>query len=114
MASIASPPRTFRFSTSGTTLIHIDFLVTGVVMTFLGPMLPILSARWSLPDVKAGDLIFAEFFSSMFGMLLSGVLVERVGYRLTLILGLVLMASGMIMPASGPFLLGTISVCIFG
>jgi fucose permease len=114
MASIASPPRTFRFSTSGTTLIHIDFLVTGVVMTFLGPMLPILSARWSLPDVKAGDLIFAEFFSSMFGMLLSGVLVERVGYRLTLILGLILMASGMIMLASGPFLLGTISVCIFG
>jgi len=83
-------------------------------MTFLGPMLPILSARWSLPDVRAGDLIFAEFFSSMFGMLLSGALVERVGYRLTLTLGLILMAVGMIMLASGPFWVGVISVCIFG
>ena len=114
MASTTSPPRTVRFATSGTTLIHIDFLVTGVVMTFLGPMLPILAARWALADVKAGGLIFAEFFSSMFGMLLSGVLVERVGYRLTLILGLVLMASGMAMLASGPFWVGVISVCIFG
>ena len=114
MPAAASPPRTARFATSGTTLIHIDFLVTGVVMTFLGPMLPILSARWSLPDVRAGDLIFAEFFSSMFGMLLSGALVERVGYRLTLTLGLILMAVGMIMLASGPFWVGVISVCIFG
>ena len=80
-------------TTSGTTLIHLDFLVTGIVMTFLGPMLPILSTRWSLSDVRAGYLIFAQFFSSMFGMLLSGWLVQRIGYRLTLIIGLVLMAS---------------------
>lgn len=114
MSSAASPPRTARFVTSGTTLIHIDFLVTGVVMTFLGPMLPILSVRWSLADVRAGELIFAEFFSSMFGMLLSGVLVERVGYRLTLILGVILMAAGMTVLASGSFWVGVISVCIFG
>jgi hypothetical protein len=35
-------------------------------------MLPSLSARWSLSDAQSGSLIFAEFFSSMFGMLLSG------------------------------------------
>ena len=64
-------------------------------MTFLGPMLPALSARWSLTDEQAGYLLFAQFFSSMFGMLSSGPLVRRVGYRMTFIIGLLLMACGM-------------------
>jgi len=83
-------------------------------MTFLGPMLPILSARWSLTDSGSGTLFFAQFFSSMFGMLLSSILVQRWGYRLTLILGVLLMASGMILLSSGPWLLGIASICILG
>ena len=114
MSSTATPPGTVRFATSGTTLIHIDFLLIGIVMTFLGPMLPILATRWSLSDVRAGYLIFAQFFSSMFGMLASGLLVGRIGYRLTLISGLVFMSAGMITLAFGPFWLGILSVCILG
>jgi fucose permease len=114
MPSSVSSPRTIPAATSGTTLLHVDFLLTGIVMTFLGPMLPILSARWALTDAKSGALIFAQFFSSMFGMLLSGVMVERVGYRLTLILGLLLMAFGMAMIAFGPWLLGITAICILG
>ena len=101
-------------STSGTTLVYLDFLLTGIVMTFLGPMLPVLSSRWLLTDEQAGYLIFAQFFSSMFGMFSSGPLVVRIGYRLTLILGLVLMASGMALLVSGPWLLGMIAVCVLG
>src|SRR5216684_311158 len=101
-------------STSGTTLVYLDFLVTGIVMTFLGPMLPVLSARWSLTDEQAGYLLFAQFFSSMFGMLSSGPLVQRIGYRLTLIIGLLMMASGMALLVSGPWLLGMIAVCVLG
>lgn len=114
MASAPSLARTFPVITRGTALIHIDFLLTGIVMTFLGPMLPTLSARWSLSDAKSGSLIFAEFFSSMFGMLLSGVLVQRLGYRLTLIIGLVLMPSGMVLLAFGPWPLGIFSICLMG
>ncbi|MBV9339656.1 MAG: MFS transporter [Acidobacteria bacterium] len=93
---------------------HVDFVLTGIVMTFLGPMLPALSARWSLSDAQSGSLIFAEFFSSMFGMLLSGVLVQRLGYRLTLITGLVLMPSGLVLLAFGPWLVGIFSICLMG
>lgn len=114
MASTASSPRVIPVATNGVVLLHIDFLLIGIVMTFLGPMLPNLSARWSLSDAGSGGLIFAEFFSSMFGMLSSGFLVQRVGYRLTLIVGLVLMAAGMALLASGPWLLGISAVCIFG
>jgi fucose permease len=102
------------FSTSGAALVHLDFLVTGIVMTFLGPMLPFLSARWSLTDEQAGYLLFAQFLSSMFGMLASAQLVQRIGYRLTFLIGLLMMASGMALLASGPWLLGMISVCVLG
>jgi MFS transporter, FHS family, glucose/mannose:H+ symporter len=113
MSSI--PPREkSAFTTDGTVLLHLDFLVTGIVMTFLGPMLPILAARWSITDAKSGALIFVQFFNSMFGMLLSSILVQRLGYRITLIIGLLLMASGMILLASGPYLLGVVSVAILG
>ena len=104
----------FPLVTTGTVLLHVDFLLTGIVMTFLGPMLPILSARWALSDARSGSLIFAEFFSSMFGMLLSSVLVSRVGYRKTLIIGLLLMPTGMVLLAFGPWLMGIASICIFG
>src|ERR1700756_5206358 len=106
--------RTVPFTTSGTVLLHIDFLLTGIVMTFLGPMLPILSARWSISDEKSGTLIFVEFFTSMFGMLLSNTLVQRRGYRVTLIVGLLLMSLGMFLLASGSYWSGILSVGILG
>lgn len=114
MASSVSVPKRVPVPTNGIVLIHVDFLLTGIVMTFIGPMLPILSARWSLTDARSGSLIFFQFFSSMLGMLLSGVLVQRVGYRTTLIAGAVLMALGMALLASGPWLLGIAAVCILG
>jgi FHS family glucose/mannose:H+ symporter-like MFS transporter len=100
--------------TNGTMLLHLDFLLAGIVMTFLGPLLPSLSARWSLNDTQAGSLIFAEFFSSLFGMLLSSLSVQRLGYRKTLIIGLVLMSLGIAFLAFGPWLWGIVCICIFG
>jgi MFS transporter, FHS family, glucose/mannose:H+ symporter len=114
MNSTASPARQFPVVTSGTLLLHVDFALTGIVMTFLGPMLPSLSARWSLSDAQSGSLIFAEFLSSMFGMLFSSVLVQRRGYRQTLMWGLLLMSCGVVLLAFGPWLMGILSICIFG
>ena len=101
MASSVSAPKRLPVATDGIVLIHADFLITGIVMTFIGPMLPILAARWSLTDAQSGSLIFVQFFSSMFGMLVSGLSVQRLGYRTTLIIGSLLMASGMALLASG-------------
>jgi len=101
-------------TTDGTVLLHLDFLLAGIVMTFLGPMLPGLSARWSLNDAQSGSLIFAEFFSSLFGMLLSAVSVQRIGYRKTLIIGLVFMIFGVALLAVGPWFWGIACICIFG
>lgn len=112
----SGPPAKGKFpiTTDGTVLLHLDFLLAGIVMTFLGAMLPSLSARWSLNDAQSGSLIFAEFFSSLFGMLLSAVSVQRIGYRKTLIIGLVLMIFGVALLAVGPWFWGIACICIFG
>lgn len=114
MASTVSVPKRLPVATNGIALIHVDFLITGIVMTFIGPMLPILAARWSLTDAQSGSLIFVQFFSSMFGMLVSGVSVQRQGYRFTLIAGALLMASGMALLASGSWGMGILAVSILG
>ena len=114
MASSVSVPKRLPVATNGIMLIHADFLITGIVMTFIGPMLPILATRWSLTDAQSGSLIFVQFFTSMFGMLASGVSVQRRGYRFTLIVGALLMASGMALLASGSWGMGIVAVTILG
>src|SRR5215475_7587125 len=114
MNSTAFPAKKFPIATSGTVLLHIDFALTGIVMTFLGPMLPSLSVVWALCNEQSGSLIFAEFFSSMLAMLVSALLVERIGYRLTFILGLLLMACGVMALAFGPWLMGIAAISVFG
>ena len=101
-------PAPAQSAIKGTALVHADFIVTGVVMTMLGPMLPMFSARWLLNDAQAGYLFVAQFATSMLGMLLSGFLVERLGYRRTLRIGLVLMAAGMAMLVRANWSLGLV------
>jgi FHS family glucose/mannose:H+ symporter-like MFS transporter len=114
MASSAPSSRTARFATSGAFLLHADFLLTGIVMTFLGPMLPILATRWAMSDAVSGRLYLTQFISSMFGMLSSAPVVRRRGYRFTFIIGLLLMLSGMALLASGSLLQGIAAVAILG
>jgi MFS transporter, FHS family, glucose/mannose:H+ symporter len=75
-------------------LLHAGFVLTGVVNTVLGPMLPELSARWSLTDARAGYLFTAQFSGSMLGVMGSSYLMSRWGHRISLLFGLGLMALG--------------------
>ena len=51
---------------------QIAFLPTGILTTLLGPMLPILMARWALNDTQAGNLFLVQFLSSLVGVQLAG------------------------------------------
>ena len=48
-------------------LMHCGFLLVGVVDTLLGPILPILAARWRLDDSEAGSLFIAQFTGAIIG-----------------------------------------------
>ena len=93
---------------------QIAFLPTGVLTTLLGPMLPILTARWGLSDARAGNLFLIQFLSQLAGVLLSGVMVARLGFRLVFLSGLLLMAGGVGTLYLGSPWLGMVSVGVYG
>jgi len=70
------------------------FVPIGFATILLGPMLPILSARWSLNDAQAGALFTAQFLASTIAVSLSGLLVARWGFRFAMNAGLLAMAAG--------------------
>jgi fucose permease len=75
--------------------VHLSFVLTGVVNTLLGPVLPALSSRWRLSDAQAGYFFAAQFLGSIAGVILTGVLFPRRGFRLSLMCGYFLMAVGL-------------------
>lgn len=93
---------------------QIAFLPTGILTTLLGPMLPLLIARWALNDTQAGNLFLLQFLASLVGVQLSGVLLSRLGFRPAFLSGLLLMAFGAATLYAGPVWLGMASVAIYG
>jgi len=93
---------------------QLGFVPTGIINTILGPMLPILSAHWALNDTQAGNLFVVQFLGSMTGVLLSGILLAKLGFRPAFLLGLVLMAIGISTVYAPTLWAGLIAVAILG
>lgn len=87
-------------------VLHAAFVLTGMVNTMLGPLLPLLSSRWGLTDAQAGYLFAAQFGASILGVTASSFLVPKRGSRLTLVLGLVIMGLGTAALAGASWTLG--------
>jgi fucose permease len=93
---------------------QIAFFPTGILTTLLGPMLPILIARWALNDAQAGNLFLVQFLASLVGVQLSGMLLARFGFRPAFLLGLLLMAAGIATIYMGSLWLGLAAVAAYG
>ena len=93
---------------------QIAFLPTGILTTLLGPMLPILIARWHMNDTQAGNLFLVQFLAMLLGVQLSGVLLARWGFRPAFLSGLLLMAGGVATIFLGSLWLGLASVATYG
>ena len=90
------------------------FVPTGVLTTLLGPMLPLLIARWRLNDTQAGNLFLVQFLAQLVGVQLSGFLLARLGYRPAFLSGLLLMAAGSATLLMGSVALGMAAVGLYG
>jgi MFS transporter, FHS family, glucose/mannose:H+ symporter len=95
-------------------LVHVTFVITGLVTTMLGPLLPLLAARWRLSDFAAGYLFAAQFLSSLITAAASGIFIDRLGYRWSLFCSLILMAIGAAMLDQNGWQMGMTAVCIYG
>jgi MFS transporter, FHS family, glucose/mannose:H+ symporter len=100
--------------TAARALIHFGFVVCGVVTILLGPILPILIARWTLSDQRAGLFFTLQFCGNLLGVASLGVQLSRRGYRTTLMLGYVSMALGVAGLALGREAFGLIATLVFG
>jgi len=110
---ISATPRTDS-SRALTLAANAAFVPIGVVTVLLGPMLPALSARWSLNYSQAGSLFTAQFLASTAGVGASGILISRRGFRFALNAGLLVMAAGVAGLSSGSHLWGLGCIAAYG
>jgi fucose permease len=76
-------------------LLFAGFVLTGIEITLVGPMLPVFIARWSLSDSQAGVLSAVQFISSLVGVWLSSAITHHLSSRTSLVLGYFVMAAGL-------------------
>src|SRR5579864_2623519 len=93
---------------------YISFIPIGIATVLLGPMLPTLSARWSLNYAQAGALFTAQYIASTFAVAISGVLASRWGFRFAIKTGLVLMSTALALLLAGPKPIGILCIAASG
>ena len=112
--SAADPPSASISVTALTFAAYASFVPIGIATVLLGPMLPTLSARWSLNYSQAGALFSAQYLASSLAVALSGVLVSRWGFRFAIKAGLLLMSAGVGLLLAGPKMMGILCIAASG
>ena len=101
-------------SRSVNVLVHLGFILTGIITTLLGPLLPTLAARWAIGDVRSGYLFLAQFTGSFIGVILCGRAIPVRGFRFCFVTGFVLIGVGASCLVLGTWIVGLSSVFAYG
>jgi MFS transporter, FHS family, glucose/mannose:H+ symporter len=95
-------------------IVHVGFVLAGIVTTLLGPILPFLIGRWGLSDAQAGFFFSAQYLAALAGSLtLSSLLLWR-GYRLVMVSGFALIAIGISALLAGGHASALVFTAIYG
>ena len=100
--------------TQAQSIAHLGFVLTGVVNTLLGPILPIITRTWHLDDAQAGRLFAAQFLGAILGTLASSRVMNAIGIRRTAMLGLLLMSAGVTATGLTDARFGALAVVCYG
>jgi MFS family permease len=95
-------------------VIYFGFALTGVVVTMLGPILPLLSSSWSLNYAQAGRLFTVQFLLSVLGALIAFRVANAIGTARTVLTGMVLISFGVALAGIGGRAVGTTGIAIYG
>jgi MFS transporter, FHS family, glucose/mannose:H+ symporter len=107
-------PRNLISSKALTLAAYAAFVPIGIVTVLLGPLLPTLSARWSLSYSTAGALFPTQFWASTVAVGVSGILVSRFGFRFAMKASLVLTSVSVALLLTGSRLVGMVCVAGYG
>ncbi|HYL61253.1 MAG TPA: MFS transporter [Candidatus Methylomirabilis sp.] len=96
------------------TLFFAGFVLTGLEITLVGPLLPLFIQRWSLTDSQAGVFFTVEFSASLGGVWLASWLTHYFGARTPLLAGYFLMAVGLATVNSSVMTVSLLSLVALG
>jgi fucose permease len=95
-------------------VLHVGFLLIGVVTTLLGPILPTLAIKWSLDDAELGFFFMAQFSGAIIGSALSSWLIVRIGLLRLMVGGYAAMAVAVACLGVDAWLVGLLSIFVVG
>src|SRR5690349_18146428 len=75
--------------------LHLGFVLIGIAMTMLGPVLPYFTHRWNLTDGQAGLFFSTQYFGSFLGTLATSWLLPRLGFSKVIGAGYLCFALGL-------------------
>jgi fucose permease len=111
-SSPTSPPQSS--SRNQWLLLHLSFILIGVITTLLGPILPFFCRHWSLTDAQAGFFFTAQYFGSVLGVALTSFFLPRFGFSKVSAAGFVGFLLGFAFLGLGPWVLSSFLVGIIG
>jgi len=109
--------RQARPSSAQTTIFALlcgGFVVNGIVITFIAPILPIFMAKWGLDDSRAGLFSLVQFSASLVGVLASSALVSMKGFQPAIVVGLAMLGTGFALLNAPTFPLALLASGLYG
>lgn len=95
-------------------LLHLSFVLIGIITTFLSPILPFFIHRWSLSDAQAGFFFTSQYFGSFLGVALTSVFLPRFGFSKVSAAGFLAFMVGFAFLGMGPWIISAIMVGVNG
>ena len=95
-------------------ILHLSFILIGVITTLLGPILPYFSHTWSLTDAQAGFFFTSQYFFSTLGVILTSVFLPRFGFARVSAAGFVAFVIGFAFLGLSPWIVSVFMVGING
>lgn len=95
-------------------LLCAGFVLNGIIICLIGPLLPFFRDRWSLDDSRAGLFSAVQFSCSMAGVLISSPLITAKGFKPAIVFGTILLGLGFALLNAPVFGLALTACALYG
>ncbi|HEY6946600.1 MAG TPA: MFS transporter [Candidatus Acidoferrum sp.] len=95
-------------------LLCAGFVINGIVISLIGPILPMFMAKWGLNDSRAGLFSLVQFSASFIGVLASSALISAKGFKPAITLGITLLSVGFALLNAPTFALALAASGLYG
>src|SRR5437588_6288362 len=95
-------------------LLCAGFVINGIVLSLIGPILPMFMSKWALNDSRAGLFSLVQFSASFIGVLTSSALLSAKGFKPAITLGIALLGAGFALLNAPTFALALAASGLYG